>query len=396
MITKLEVDNFKSLCGFSMNLTPFTVIVGNNSAGKSSVLQIIDFIRGTISEDFDVILERRGWGIEDIKSKLVSASNTKMRIVCELELMICGKVRHLRWKMVIDIDKSKHHLNLLEEMITDLDSSVCFLHFTEDEICLYPKTEQELHYPKIQSGASALKLLVDEKKDAESMPELTSLKAFFQNSYSYELLSPDDMRQSSRGAVSSIGMSGRNLPSFIKSMTEEQKLRFMEKLKRLMGDRIQNVRAVTKGKPGWTQIWVSEKYGKVNLPVPSKNLSDGMLRLLAFLAIGEVKKSESVMLLDEIENGINVNYAEELIHILSDMYQESKHQLVVTTHSTVFLDYVKPENIVYLFRDLQTGKTIAVSLFQNSELRKRLAYMYPGEILLNLSNEEIVQKLLKE
>lgn len=40
-----------------------------------------------------------------------------------------------------------------------------------------------------------------------------------------------------------------------------------------------------------------------------------------------------------------------MIDVLSEIYEESRHQLVLTTHSTVFLDYVKPEQIVLLYRD---------------------------------------------
>jgi len=39
MIKKLEVDNFKTLNHFELELTPMTVIVGNNASGKSSMLQ---------------------------------------------------------------------------------------------------------------------------------------------------------------------------------------------------------------------------------------------------------------------------------------------------------------------------------------------------------------------
>lgn len=41
MITRLEVDGFKSLQGFAVDLEPFTVFIGPNSAGKSNILEAL-------------------------------------------------------------------------------------------------------------------------------------------------------------------------------------------------------------------------------------------------------------------------------------------------------------------------------------------------------------------
>src|SRR4051812_23808495 len=41
MITRLEIDGFKSLSDFAVDLEPFTVFIGPNSAGKSNVLDAL-------------------------------------------------------------------------------------------------------------------------------------------------------------------------------------------------------------------------------------------------------------------------------------------------------------------------------------------------------------------
>ena len=51
MFRKLKVDNFKSLVDFSVEFTPMSVIIGNNATGKSSVLQAIDFLCGSVKQD---------------------------------------------------------------------------------------------------------------------------------------------------------------------------------------------------------------------------------------------------------------------------------------------------------------------------------------------------------
>ena len=41
MITRLEVDGFKSLRDFAVDLEPCTVLVGPNSAGKSNIMDAL-------------------------------------------------------------------------------------------------------------------------------------------------------------------------------------------------------------------------------------------------------------------------------------------------------------------------------------------------------------------
>ncbi len=50
MITRLEVDGFKSLRDFAVDLEPFTVFIGPNSAGKSNVLEALALLSRLASQ----------------------------------------------------------------------------------------------------------------------------------------------------------------------------------------------------------------------------------------------------------------------------------------------------------------------------------------------------------
>lgn len=388
MFRKLKVDNFKSLVNFSIDFSPMSVIIGNNATGKSSVLQAIDFLCSSVKEDFGIMLERRGWSADNIKSKLIHSN----KIHFESNILLYSDEGDLSydWKMVLSIYTGKNEVSLLSE------SLVC----NGEELLVYQKGKDgriKDEYKDINIlpralviHSSVLRMLNrDEKLDFR----IKRFVDFLEKSASFEMLSPNEMRLSSRGVKKSIGMSGKNLPSFIKQMTSEQKKSFMNKLTFLLGDRISGVDAKTQGKPGWTQIDSVEKYKNKEIHVSSKEMSDGMLRLLAFVAISEIKESNATMLLDEVENGVNTNYAEQLLELLGKMYEERGHQLILTTHSTVFMDYIPPENIVYLYRD-DDGYTKSVQLFEREQMKEQLDYMYPGEILLNMSQMELLDKLL--
>ena len=392
MIKTFNVDNFKSLNNLSINLQPMTVIVGNNATGKSSILQAIDFVCGCVNDDFSVLLERRGWTVDNIRSKFIRSGTA--RISFGVEVVLEEPVNTtLKWGMVLQPNVAKNQLHLVSEEIVDLDTKETLVQYKASAGGWIKGDKEELSImPNFVITSSCLKV-IQHLHGVES--RLNRLVDFFDNSESFEMLAPDNMRLSSRGVVKNIGETGKNLPSFIRQMSAEQKNNFMSKLKRILGDRISDVSASVKGKPGWTLINVKEHYDTGDVEFSSKEISDGILRVLAFIAISEIEPANAIFLLDEVENGINSDYAEAMIDVLSEIYEESRHQLVLTTHSTVFLDYVKPEQIVLLYRD-QNGSTRADNLFDSKEIRDKLEYMYPGEILLNMSQKEIADIFLKQ
>jgi AAA15 family ATPase/GTPase len=44
MLTRLEVDGFKNLVGFSADFGPFTCIAGENGIGKSNLFDVIELL----------------------------------------------------------------------------------------------------------------------------------------------------------------------------------------------------------------------------------------------------------------------------------------------------------------------------------------------------------------
>ena len=388
MIKKIFIDNFKSLNDFTIELKPLTVIVGNNAMGKSSILQAVSFLANCTVDDFRIILERRNWSVNNIKSRVGNSNNSTITFETTVQL---GD-DELRWKMVLQTNVKKNTIHLISESIIDILKDEVLLEYRNTAGGFINDDGELIDIPaNFIVSSSCMKIIKGIKNVGYRLKKIAD---FFENSASFELLSPKDMRLSSRGEVKTIGESGRNLPSFIKQMNNIQKEHFMTKVKKILGERIDDVSASIQGKPGWTQINVKEHYKCKDIEFSSKEISDGILRVLAFVAITEIDASDSVFLMDEIENGINVDYAEPLMKVLSQMYEDSSHQLIVTTHSTVFLDYVGYEQIVFLCRD-DNGITRAQYMFENEALKEKLEYMYPGEIILNMSQGEIAEMLLK-
>ena len=58
ILSHLRVDNYRSLYNFELDLQPFTVLIGRNDAGKSSVLNAIRLL---LEDDATAIFDRYDW-----------------------------------------------------------------------------------------------------------------------------------------------------------------------------------------------------------------------------------------------------------------------------------------------------------------------------------------------
>jgi len=76
------------------------------------------------------------------------------------------------------------------------------------------------------------------------------------------------------------------------------------------------------------------------------NISDGTLRLLGFVTA--LSLNHSLVAFEEPENCIHPH----LLELLVDMMRKADCQVVITTHSPYLLDYVEPEEVVVVWREM--------------------------------------------
>jgi len=65
MLTRLEVDGFKSFENLVIDLAPLTVIVGNNAAGKINLFDVIQLLANLATRDVaEAVKDMRGEPLE--------------------------------------------------------------------------------------------------------------------------------------------------------------------------------------------------------------------------------------------------------------------------------------------------------------------------------------------
>jgi len=222
----------------------------------------------------------------------------------------------------------------------------------------------------------------------EFLPEvIKEFKAYIQNIYSLDLLSPQELRKRSR-VGSTLGLSGANLSAFLNSFNTQQKEEMLNQLKKAYPNLEEfNIK---KSKGGWSRLEVVEKFGDKKLINEAKYLNDGVLRLIAILA--QLQSEKSFLLFDEIENGIN----SELVEFLMDILVASKHQVMITTHSPMILNYIDDEiakkSVQYIYKTKE-GLTKSIPFFDIPSMAEKLEMMGAGSAYVDTNLEDLIEEI---
>ena len=102
-----------------------------------------------------------------------------------------------------------------------------------------------------------------------------------------------------------------------------------------------------------------------------------------------------MILLDEIENGIN----QEIVQTLVDTLLASPQQLVVTTHSPLLLNYL-PDDVareaVQLIYKTPEGETRIRKFFDIARIAEKLHVMGPGDAFVDTDLKLLTQECIEQ
>jgi predicted ATPase len=314
-IQSIEANNFKSLVEFKLDFAKFNCLIGLNGAGKSTVLQFIDFLSQLVRGDIEGWLNERKWKPLDLKSKLTKKVNIDFRVRFSTD---DGEPAG-NWEATYspkNMRCTKERLDLLDSLLETTKEEVQITGVTNGESKPVPKT-----FPMaFDYEGSVLSGL----KDELLLHSLRECKALFREVKSFDLLDPEHLRQRTRESAGTLGLGGQNLSAFLHEMGDHKRLELVAKLKaaypQLQGLHAKSLRS------GWKQIEINERYeGSESgffpaMTTEARHVNDGMLRLMAILA--ELQTKDRFVLFDEIENGINP----ELVEFVTDKLVNASQQ----------------------------------------------------------------------
>jgi predicted ATPase len=196
-----------------------------------------------------------------------------------------------------------------------------------------------------------------------------ALKSF--QTYSFD---PDKMRSyASSGYKLDLGSRGENLAQVLHAILTSDRKRFAEieeTMSELIGE-IEEINAPTTETGDRVYIAIKEK--DLSGLIDHANISDGTLRILAFLTA--LCLGGSLVAFEEPENCVHPYLFETVI----DLCRKTPGQVVITTHSPYLIDKVKPEEL-YLVKKVK-GESFVGRVKEKEKVKKMLKNgMLLGEV----------------
>ncbi|MFO0761092.1 MAG: ATP-binding protein [Byssovorax sp.] len=395
MITKLWIDSFKAFSDDpkrstpGIPLQPFTVLVGPNGSGKSTILQAIDMLGWLSNGNINRMLSKQGWEYADLPH--LRSDHRQISIGAEVFLPDAGT--EVSWTIKLG---TRRYPGIAEEYIEMRNEGrwVELLARAGREIERRSEKTSKHEMTRLTLPASWLSTL-DPREDAKDFPTLVALAQWAKRIRAYYFLDPAELRAASRGGeerIDELGLHGENLAAFLARIKSKPKdfARLIDRV-RAHYPRLVDIH-VRRKSYGWTHLEITEKWNGEQATFNARQVSDGLLRLIAVSAMHEMRDPPSVLLLDEIENGLHPRLLGGFVQMLEELAKSGRTQVIVATHSPITLNYVSsPEAVLLVTRAKGGGVHVtpmpATKGFDT--LREQFAL---GELWYNAGEDRLVPK----
>ncbi len=400
MITKLRIQNFKCLRDVSVELEPFTVLIGKNDTGKTSLLEAIAALGGLVQEaPKPLAVSRFAWHGADPPSirwdvDVASTSRNRLPKNARYALRVSPSAK-IRDGVYVDeeslsiegTDVSAGYIRRNQLRLTD--SGVRADRAVDPLQTAVSMAWSEQGCTTINNFARALTTSAIYRLEAERLAEPA----------------PYDVDPAALDQEPVLSSDGHGLPLLLDYILGTDRAAF-EQIEHELAILAPYLKAIrikphrfANGVPGAPKIGKSLSFElRSGSELPASLASQGLMLFLAYLALTYSTGAPAVMLIEEPENGVHPRQLQRVAENLKRLTESSRGagtvQLVVATHSPYFLDFVEPKG-VRVFGRKPNGETVVAPLLVLPGVQKRLASGFSlGEMWFNVGEDKLLAEVI--
>lgn len=376
IIEGFRVQNFRALRDVTLGklsaqqdgdpLTPFTVVIGKNGVGKSSLFDAFGFVADCLATDVETAcdMKQRG-GFERLRSKGVEES-----IRFEIYYREAQNERPITYELAIDLDGSGRPFVLSETLKQRRKGQkhgrpFPFLRLDHGKGTVWAG-EEAVDDEQEESNASSSVELTDPRElgistlgTLKEHPRIGQFRDFLKGWY-LSYFYPDAARSlPSAGPQRHLNVHGDNIGNVVQFMEREHKDRFKAILDRI-ASKIPGIAKIDTDVTADKRVLLRFNDGAFNDPFFAQQMSDGTLKVFAYLLLLEDPNPPPFICIEEPENGLYHKLLESLAQEFRAHASGKKHapQIFVTTHQPYFVDALSPEEVWILEKGADGYSTI--------------------------------------
>ncbi len=382
-IEQISVKNYKMfkdiVVGGKKGLPAMSVFLGENGVGKSTFFDIFGFLSDSLKDNVSVAINKRG-GFKEVITRGCSNSeliefdikfrNIDSEGVASPRITYKLEVGNQSGKIVVNREilkyrrggggrgKGWHFLDFSNgegDAITNEDQ------YGEEGIEA-KREPQKLNSPDI--------LAIKGLGQFEKFKAISSFRKLLEGWFVSNLQIDAARTVGDVGFSTHLNSKGENLAQVTQYIFENHRDVFDNILKK-MSERVPGVERVEAFPNEAGQIILKFKDGSFKDPFISRYVSDGTIKMFAYLVLLNDPNPHPLLCIEEPENYLYPKLLEELADELR-MYSKRGGQVFITTHSPDFVNAVELEELFYIVKD----KGI-------SEIKNAAS----NDMIANLSNE---------
>lgn len=349
MLSRIELVGFKSFEEANVSLGGLTVLVGANASGKSNVLDAIRFLQGiafgyTLAEALGGRWEggRQVWpGVRGGAAEIVRKGSAEMIIG---STWTTGDVA-LSHRFACEV---REQPRLTRETLVSGEPGEVLLdtnqmtRMKDDFLAADNRARDEMKGRRVYSGARSILFQPNAPMSTpQGLSPARDLLAGALRGAIFLDLDPSRMRDYVPETVDSLGLQGENVSALTWQICQDEDARrdLVDWLTELCAPELEDIAFATT-ELGDVMIVFVERGGR---RIPARSLSDGTLRFLGELIALKTAPPGSLLLIEEIENGLHPTRAHLLVEAMEAATRTRGVQVIATTHSPMVLNALSPE-----------------------------------------------------
>ncbi len=382
-IEGFRVKNFRTLKDVALGrfwneqeaepLSPMTVVIGKNGVGKSTLFDAFGFLADCLKSGVEEACDIRGRG----GYRNILSQGAKEPIEFEIYYKEDGNARPITYELSIDLDKTGRPFVLKERLRQRRKGQkhgrpFSFLVLNSGEGVVWKGEQEGRQIDEIWAAFDLKKLMesiksgeTEESKETEVVeledlrklgiatlgslkqhPRISAFRQFIENWY-LSYFTPDAARSLPlAGPQKHLNIHGDNLGNVVQFMEREHPKRFRVILNKI-AEKIPGVDKIDTERTNDGRLLLRFNDKGFQDPFYAQQMSDGTLKVFAYLLLLEDPTPPPFLCIEEPENGLYHKLLESLAREFREHATGRKggSQVFITTHQPYLVDALDPEEV---------------------------------------------------
>jgi predicted ATPase len=354
----LQIQNFRALRNVTMGKTfdngaaplpRLMAVIGANGTGKSTLMDVLGFLGDCLQEGVEAACDKphRG-GFEALRTR-----GTTGPMKFEVRFRYSTEARPISYSLHIDEDR-RGRATVVYERLRQRRSGqsngqpYSFLEITNGEGTVWAgestKSAEGTRRDEIRMsdrqvlGISTLGTLVDH-------PRIAAFRDFLSGWYLSYFVPQLAREQPPTGADPHLDRTGKNLARYVQFVERENPDGFRQMLKRI-APKIPGILSIKPVPAPDKRLLLSFQSSGFDEPFFQQDMSDGTLKMLAYLLLMEDPNPPPLVGIEEPENGLHHQLLASLAMEFKEFARKSRGpQVLITTHAPAFVDALTPDEV---------------------------------------------------